>query len=106
MYFDGVMNQKRVRIGVILVSPTVDWILIAKRLDFSVTNNVSEYEAYICGLEALIEMGIKRVEVLGDSKLVISHVNKEWEVKEENSILIWIILRIYRNTLMKWRFFT
>ena len=63
---------------VILVSPTGDWIPIAKRLDFSVTNNVSKYKACIYGLEALIAMGIKRVEVLGDSKLVISHVNKEW----------------------------
>ena len=67
----------------ILVSPSGDWILIEKRLDFSITNNVSEYEPCICGLEALIAMGIKRVEVLGDSKLVISHVNKDWEVREE-----------------------
>ena len=61
----------------ILVSPTRDWILIAKKLDFSVTNNVSEYGACICGLKAHIIMGIKRVEVLGDSKLVISYVNEE-----------------------------
>ena len=83
MYFDGTMNKKGPGIGVILVSPTRDWILIVKRLDYSVTNNVSEYKACICGLEALIAIGIKRVEVLGDSKLVISHVNKEWEVREE-----------------------
>ena len=34
-------------------------------------------------MEALLVIGIKRVEVLGDLKLVISHVNKEWEVREE-----------------------
>ena len=67
MYFNGVMNKKRAGIRVILVSPTGDWIAIAKWLDFLVTNNVSEYETCICGLEALIAMGIKRVEVLGDS---------------------------------------
>ena len=67
MYFDGRMNKKGAGIGVILVSPTRDWILIVKRLDYSSANNVSEYEACSCGLEALIIMGIKRVEVLGDS---------------------------------------
>ena len=61
----------------ILVSPTRDWISIVKKLDFSVTNNVSEYKACIFGFDALIVVGIKRVEVLVDSKLVISHVNKE-----------------------------
>ena len=57
--------------------------LLAKRLDFEVTNNISEYEACVCGLEALIAMGIKKAEVLGDSKLVVSQVNKEWEVRED-----------------------
>ena len=84
MYFDGAMNKKGVGIEVILVSPTGDWILIAKRLDFSVTSNVSEYEACIYGLEALIALRIKRVEVLGGSKLVISYLNKDGESYKKN----------------------
>ena len=53
MYFDGVVNNRGVSISVILISPEGEMILMAKRLEFEVTNNQVEYEAYIFGLEAL-----------------------------------------------------
>ena len=72
MYFDGAMIQKDAFIGVILVSPIGDEIPIAKKLEFEVTNNILEYEAYVCGLMTLIAIGIKKAEVLGNLKLVVS----------------------------------
>ncbi|XP_058009380.1 uncharacterized protein LOC131183173 [Hevea brasiliensis] len=35
------------------------------------------------GAEALIAVGVKKVEVFGDSMLVVSHIKGEWELKEE-----------------------
>ena len=83
MYFNRAMNKKGVCVGVILFSLMGDWILIIKRLDFEVTNSILECEACIYGLEALIAIGIRKEEILGDSKLVILQVNKEWEVRED-----------------------
>ena len=71
MYFDGVVNNKRAGIGVILISLEVEMTSMAKRLEFEVTNNQAEYEAYIFGLEALRNMGQKRSQYIGDSMLVI-----------------------------------
>ncbi|XP_058008214.1 uncharacterized protein LOC131182878 [Hevea brasiliensis] len=56
---------------------------MSKRICFLATNNVAEYEACICGLEALIAIGAKEVEVFGDSMLVVSLVKGDWELKEE-----------------------
>ncbi|KAJ9167408.1 hypothetical protein P3X46_022063 [Hevea brasiliensis] len=56
---------------------------MSKRLCFPTTNNIAEYEACICGLESLIAVGAKKVEVFGDSMLVVSHIKGEWELKEE-----------------------
>ena len=56
---------------------------MAKKLDFKVTNNMAEYEACIYGVEAALVTGAKDLLVYGDSLLVISQVNAEWEVKEE-----------------------
>ena len=72
MYFDRAMNLKGASIGVFLILPMGDWIPIAKRLDFEVTNNILEYKACVCGFKALIAIGIKKADMLGDSKLVIS----------------------------------
>ena len=47
LYFDGAVNNKGARLGVILVMPEGKTIPMAKKLDFKVTNNMAEYEACI-----------------------------------------------------------
>ena len=71
MYFDGAVNNKRAGIGVILISPEGETILMAKRLEFEVTNNQAEYEVYIFGLEALRSAAVREITVYGDSMLVV-----------------------------------
>ena len=53
MYFDGVVNNRRAGIYVILISLEGEMILMAKRLEFEVTNSQAKYEAYIFELKAL-----------------------------------------------------
>jgi hypothetical protein len=48
----------------------------AVRLHFPASNNMAEYEALLCGLRIAIEIGIKRLDVRGDSQLVIDQVMK------------------------------
>ena len=50
---------------------------MAKKLDFKVTNNMAEYEAYIYIVEAALAAGAKDLLVYGDSLLIISQANKE-----------------------------
>lgn len=44
----------------------------------NVTNNIAEYRALIELLEALHKIGITKVHISGDSKLVVNQVNNEW----------------------------
>ncbi|KAH7834736.1 hypothetical protein Vadar_019075 [Vaccinium darrowii] len=83
LYFDGAANQKGFGIGVLLVSPEGSHIPLAFKLNFEVTNNQAEYEACIVGMEAALEIGVKRLEVVGDSNLVVSQANGEWKVRED-----------------------
>jgi hypothetical protein len=46
------------------------------RLHFPASNNMDEYEALLCGLKIAIELGVKRLDVRGDSQLVIDQVMK------------------------------
>ncbi|XP_058219254.1 uncharacterized protein LOC131329863 [Rhododendron vialii] len=83
LYFDGAANQKGFGIGVLLIAPDRSHIPLAFKLNFEVTNNQVEYEACIIGMEAAIEIGIEKLEVVGDSNLVVSQANGDWKVKEE-----------------------
>jgi hypothetical protein len=47
------------------------------RLHFLSSNNATEYEALINGLRIAVELGIKRLEIRGDSKLVMDQVMKD-----------------------------
>ncbi|KAJ9679424.1 hypothetical protein PVL29_021374 [Vitis rotundifolia] len=86
MYFDGAANHSGYGIGVLLISPHGDHIPRSVRLAFSdrhpATNNIVEYEACILGLETALELGIRQVEVFGDSNLVLRQIQGEWKTRD------------------------
>ena len=45
-------------------------------------NNIVEYEACILGLETALELGIKQMEVFGDSNLVLRQIQEDWKTKD------------------------
>jgi len=47
------------------------------------TNNVAEYEALIMGLEALLALGKKHIQVQSDSQLLVRQLNGQYRVKHE-----------------------
>ena len=47
------------------------------RLHFPSSNNVAKYEALINGLCIAIELGIRCLDIQGDSQLVVNQVMKE-----------------------------
>jgi ribonuclease HI len=62
--------------GLVFISPLGEHMRYAVRLHFPTSNNMAEYEALLCGLRIAIETGIKRLDVRGDSQLVIDQVMK------------------------------
>uniref|UniRef100_A0A2N9HMG0 Uncharacterized protein n=1 Tax=Fagus sylvatica TaxID=28930 RepID=A0A2N9HMG0_FAGSY len=59
LYFDGAANAVGSGIGAVLVSPKGQQTPIAVKLGFDCTNNMTEYEACIVGLQAAL--GIRRL---------------------------------------------
>ena len=70
MYFDRATNQNGSGIGVLLISPKGTHIPFSSRLNFPAT----EYKTCIIGLNATIGLGVKELEVYGDSALIISQI--------------------------------
>ena len=47
---------------------------------------MAEYDVCIFGLRAAIDLGIKYLDVFGDSTLVIIQIKGEWDTKHPNRI--------------------
>ena len=85
MYFDGAANHYGYGISILLISLHGDHISRSVSLAFSnsypATNNIVEYEACILGLETALELGIRRMEIFGDSNLVIRQIQVDWKTR-------------------------
>ena len=77
MYFDGSVMKTGASAGLLFISPLGDHMRYVIRLHFPASNNMAEYEALLSGLRIAIELGVKRLDVRGDSQLVIDQVMKE-----------------------------
>ena len=83
VYVDGASNQKGSGVRLVLISFEKIRIEKSLRLNFSVTNNETEYETLIKGMAMVQRMRGKSIKTFSDSKLVICQVKKEFEAKDE-----------------------
>ncbi|XP_059639695.1 uncharacterized protein LOC132282083 [Cornus florida] len=65
----------------VLTSPTQQ-VTAAVKLAFRCSNNEAEYETLILSLLAVLDKGISRLCVCGDSKLVVKQVTDEYAISE------------------------
>jgi hypothetical protein len=76
LYFDESVMKIGAGAGLLFVSPLEEHMRYAVRLHFPTSNNMAEYKALLCVLKIAIETGIRRLDVRGDSQLVIDQVMK------------------------------
>jgi ribonuclease HI len=74
--FDGSVMKEGAGVGLVFISPLGVLMEYMVRLHFPASNNAAEYKAPINGLRIAVELGIKRLEIKGDSELVVDQVMK------------------------------
>ena len=77
MYFDGSVMKTGAGAGLLFISPVGEHMRYVIRLHFLASNNMAEYEDLLSGLRIAIELGVKCLDMRGDSQLVIDQVMKE-----------------------------
>ncbi|XP_050888197.1 uncharacterized protein LOC127093327 [Lathyrus oleraceus] len=98
LFFDGSTHKDGSGVGIMIISPDGIPTKLKNRIEGPLcSNNEAEYEALIAGLEALLEFGATRVEIKGDSELVIKQLTKEYICIKENLIMYFVIA----NRLLK-----
>jgi ribonuclease HI len=74
LLFDGSACREGQGVGVVLISPRGAIFEQSVHLEYFCTNNQVEYEIFLLGLQILSSMGVKHVEVFGDSLLVMQQI--------------------------------
>jgi ribonuclease HI len=67
MYFDGSLMKTGAGAGLLFISPLGVHMRYVVWLHFPVSNNIIEYEALITDLRIAIELGVRHLDVRGDS---------------------------------------
>ena len=91
MYFDEDYSKSRNGADIVIISPSDKVYNFAFRLEFEESNNVAKYEALLLGLETAKDMGIKMLNIKGDSDLVFLQIKNQYQCKNDR-------LRKYRNS--------
>ena len=91
LFFDGASRTNPegnivAGVEVVLISPHNYVIPYAFSLTKSSSNNVSENNALLIGMQLAEEIGVKNLEAYGDSKLIINHVCGEYKVWHEDLV--------------------
>ena len=61
LHFDGSSTTFKGGVGIVLSKSMGETVAMSFKLDFSCTNNMAEYEAYLTSLAVAHEMGIKHL---------------------------------------------
>jgi hypothetical protein len=77
LYFDGSLCAKGRGAGCVIISPSGVDIDLSVRLEFACTNNQVEYESLLHGLLYLRDLGVRDVDVFGDSNLIVQQIRGE-----------------------------
>lgn len=94
LYFDGSVCRHGCGIGLVIISPRGASFEFAFTIKPYYTNNQTEYEAVLKGLQLLQEVEADFVEIIGDSQLVINQLSGDYECKND-------ILRVYNEECME-----
>jgi len=100
MYFDGVVNISGNGAGALIISLEKKQYLVSVKLSFKCTKNTVEYEACIIDLKDALELKVEKLDVYGDSMLIICQVKGKCAMSLAESIFF--NLRVKLKKIKTW----
>jgi len=108
LYTDGGIRNGNIGFGFVAYNPKkINEILFAGNgLCGEGTSNAAEYKALISGLRACKDHGVKSLNIMSDSQLVVNQINRVWKMKQEELIDLreeaWRLLKEFDSWTIKW----
>ncbi|XP_071900957.1 uncharacterized protein [Coffea arabica] len=86
MYFHGAAHRHGAGAGIVFVTSDGEILLYSFTLNQHCSNNVAEYQTLILGLEIAVDMEQLKLQIYGDSQLVVNQLLGSYEVKKSELI--------------------
>lgn len=83
LHVDGTSRASSPKVGLVLQSLIEKLLEQAIRLGFPIFNNEVEYETILAELDLAFALVVDKLRIYNDSQLVIEHIQKEYEAKDE-----------------------
>ncbi|XP_071912192.1 uncharacterized protein [Coffea arabica] len=83
LYVDGASSKEGCGAGLLLISPTGEELPYALRFDFRASNNESEYEALIAGMEITRKLGARSIKIYSDSQLIVNQIPRSQNRRDD-----------------------
>jgi len=84
VFVDGSSNSKGSGARIIVENGKGMGVEISLGLSFLVTNNTTEYKAFLVGLRIAKDLGARKIRIFTDSQLVALQVTGDFQVREEH----------------------
>ncbi|XP_050242357.1 uncharacterized protein LOC126691348 [Quercus robur] len=85
--FDRSFTTSKGGARIVLSKNIGESVAMSFKLDFPCTNNMVKYKAYLMGLAVAREMGIKHLQLIGESNLVVCQAKGDFALKEPSLAL-------------------
>ncbi|XP_056698534.1 uncharacterized protein [Spinacia oleracea] len=84
LYVDGSATRTGCGAGILIKTPSGDRLEYAVKFSFLASNNESEYEALILGIQMCQAAGAVSVQAKSDSQLIVGQIQGDFEAKEDS----------------------
>jgi ribonuclease HI len=95
-------NPGPAAIGAVIRDESGEILLEAGEKIGIATNNVAEYKALLLGIARAKELGAERLELIGDSELIVKQVRGEYRVKDQGLKPLHAEVRAALEPLEEW----
>ena len=100
---DGASQQTGARVRLQLKASTGEMMEQATRLDFPKSNNETEYEVIIAGIDLATSVSSEKIIMRSDSQLLVGQVNGEYETQDQRMIKYVCLVKLRLESFVAWK---
>ena len=87
MIFCGSKHKKWTGVGIFILSPDGVLTRFHYKIKGECSNNEAKYEALIIGLQIMLDVGIKDIDIKGDLELLVKQFTKEYKCFKDHLVM-------------------
>ena len=86
-----------------LIAPTGEKVEQAIQLDFPASNNETQYEAILAGIDLTQSVSLEKLLIHSESQLVVGQVKEEYETRDQRMVKCMVLVKQRLRSFATWK---